>query len=154
AAQGKDLKASRIEGDKLSLSRTLLDKARDKGVEVMLPVDVVVARSLEATSGRVTEVNLLTDGEMALDVGPKTSAAFAARISGAKTVFWNGPMGLFESAPFAEGTFAVARALTQSPAFSVVGGGDSAAAIRAAGGEIAQKIGFISTGGGASLELI
>jgi phosphoglycerate kinase len=91
---------------------------------------------------------------MALDVGQKTTELFASRIAKAKTVFWNGPMGLFENAPFASGTFAVARALTESRAFTVVGGGDSAAAIRAAGAGIAEKIGFISTGGGASLELL
>ena len=154
AARGLDMRASRIEKDKLSLSRTLLDKAREKGVDVLLPTDVVTAMSLDATSGRTTEVHFLTEGEMALDVGPKTVEAFAARIAKAKTVFWNGPMGLFESAPFANGTFGIARALAESPAWSVVGGGDSAAAIRAAGADIAQKIGFISTGGGASLELI
>ncbi|HVU00930.1 MAG TPA: phosphoglycerate kinase [Polyangiaceae bacterium] len=154
AAQGKDLKASRIEKDKLSLGRTVLEKARDKGVDVLLPTDVVVAGSLDAASGRTTDVGMLQDGEMALDVGPKTVEAFSARILKAKTVFWNGPMGLFEKEPFSRGTFAVAKALTESSAFSVVGGGDSAAAIRAAGDEVAKKIGFISTGGGASLELI
>jgi phosphoglycerate kinase len=154
AAQGKDMKASRVEKDMLALSRTLLEKAQDKRVDVLLPTDVVVAKSLDATSGRQTEVHFLTEGEMALDIGPATSRAFAARIGKAKTVFWNGPMGLFENAPFSEGTFAIAHALTVSSAFSVVGGGDSAAAIRAAGEDVASKIGFISTGGGASLELI
>jgi phosphoglycerate kinase len=154
AAQGKDMRASRVEKDKLSLSRTLLEKAREKGIEVLLPTDVVTGTSLESQSGRTTEVHFLTEGEMALDVGPKTVEAFSARIAKAKTVFWNGPMGLFESAPFAKGTFGVARALADSSGFTVVGGGDSAAAIRAAGGDIAEKISFISTGGGASLELI
>jgi phosphoglycerate kinase len=154
AAQGKDMKASRVEKDKLSLSRTLLEKADGKGVEILLPVDVVAATGLDATSGRRTEVTLLTDGEMALDVGQKTTELFASRIAKAKTVFWNGPMGLFENPAFASGTFAVARALTESKAFTVVGGGDSAAAIRAAGSGIAEKISFISTGGGASLELL
>jgi phosphoglycerate kinase len=91
---------------------------------------------------------------MALDIGPATIDAYRRVILPAKALFWNGPMGLFENAPFASGTFAVARALTESKAFTVVGGGDSAAAIRAAGGGIAEKIGFISTGGGASLELL
>jgi phosphoglycerate kinase len=154
AAQGLDMKASRVEKDKLSLARTLLEKARDRGVDVLLPVDVVTGTSVESTSGRRTEVTLLTDGEMALDIGRKTVESFSARIARAKTVFWNGPMGLFESVPFAEGTFSVARALTESSAFTVVGGGDSAAAVRAAGPEVAAKIGFISTGGGASLELL
>jgi phosphoglycerate kinase len=91
---------------------------------------------------------------MALDIGPKTAELFAARIATAKTVFWNGPMGLFEKTPFSKGTFAVANAIASAPGFSVVGGGDSAAAVRAAGEEIAAKMGFISTGGGAALELI
>lgn len=154
AARGADMKSSRVEKDKLSLSRTLLDKARDKGVDVLLPVDVVAAPSLEAQTGRETAVGLLADGEMALDIGSETVEQFASRIAKAKTVFWNGPMGLFENAPFAKGTFAVAEAIAASPAFSVVGGGDSAAAVRAAGPEVAARIGFISTGGGASLELI
>ncbi len=154
AAQGKDLRASRVEKDKLSLSRTLLEKAKDKGVDVLLPVDVVTATDIDATSGRRREIDLLTDGEMALDIGRQTAERFASRIAAAKTVFWNGPMGLFENAAFAEGTFAIARALSTSAAFSVVGGGDSAAAIRAAGDDIKTKIGFISTGGGAALELI
>ncbi len=154
AARGVDMRASRVEKDKLSLSRTLLDKARDKGVDVLLPVDVVAAPALDAPSGRETDVGMLADGEMALDVGPKTVQLFGSRIAQAKTVFWNGPMGLFEHAPFASGTFSVARAIAESSAFSVVGGGDSAAAVRAAGPEIAARIGFISTGGGASLELL
>jgi phosphoglycerate kinase len=154
AAQGKDMKASRIEKDKLSLSRTVLEKAQTKGVDVLLPVDVVVATSIEATVGRKTEVTMLTEGEMGLDIGPKTIEMFSARIIKAKTVFWNGPMGLFENPGFSTGTFSIAKALTESSAFSVVGGGDSAAAVRAAGEEVASKIGFISTGGGASLELL
>jgi phosphoglycerate kinase len=91
---------------------------------------------------------------MALDVGPKTVERFSAHIANAKTIFWNGPMGLFEKTPFSTGTFAIASAIAASPAFSVVGGGDSAAAVRAAGEDIASKMGFISTGGGAALELI
>jgi len=154
AAQGLDLKASRVETDKLSLSRTLLEKAKAKGVDVLLPVDVVAATSLQATSGHIVPASGLASGEMALDVGPKTVELFAARIAKAKTIFWNGPMGLFESEPFSKGTFAIARAITESSAFSVVGGGDSAAAVRAAGPEVAAKISFISTGGGASLELL
>ncbi len=154
AARGLDMKASRVEKDKLSLARTVLEKAFAKGVQLLLPVDVVVGTSLEATSGRRTEVTLLDDDEMALDIGPKTAELFASRVAKAKTVFWNGPMGLFENPAFADGTFAVARGVAESPAFTVVGGGDSAAAVRAAGKEIAEKISFISTGGGASLELL
>jgi phosphoglycerate kinase len=91
---------------------------------------------------------------MALDIGPKSLEAFARRFVDAKTVFWNGPMGLFEKAPFAAGTFGLARAMAASAAFTVVGGGDSAAAVYAAGGDIAKRMKHISTGGGASLELI
>jgi phosphoglycerate kinase len=91
---------------------------------------------------------------MALDIGPASVKAFAARFADAKTVFWNGPMGLFERPAFAEGTFGVARAIANSSAFTVVGGGDSAAAVYAAGGDIASKMKHISTGGGAALELI
>ncbi|MBM4361617.1 MAG: phosphoglycerate kinase [Deltaproteobacteria bacterium] len=154
AAQGLDLRASKIESDKLALGRSLIEQARARGVELLLPTDVVVATSPGATAGRTTEVTLLTEGEMALDIGPATVRAFGARIAAARTVFWNGPMGLFENPAFSRGTFGVAEALTTSPAFSVVGGGDSAAAVRAAGPDIAAKIGFISTGGGASLELL
>jgi phosphoglycerate kinase len=154
AARGVDLKASKIEKDKLALARTVLEKAENRGIDVLLPVDVVAATSIEAKSGRATDVKLLADGEMALDIGPKTVELFGKRVQGAKTVFWNGPMGLFENPAFSAGTFGVARAIAASSAFSVVGGGDSAAAIRAAGAEIADGISFISTGGGASLELL
>jgi phosphoglycerate kinase len=154
AAEGADLRASRVEKDKLALSRSLLEKARGKGVDILLPVDVVAATSLDAESGTVRPATGLHEGDMALDIGPKTVELFAARIANAKTVFWNGPMGLFEKKPFSKGTFAIANAIASSPGFSVVGGGDSAAAVRAAGEEIAAKMGFISTGGGAALELI
>ncbi|HEY1696595.1 MAG TPA: phosphoglycerate kinase [Polyangiaceae bacterium] len=156
AAKGKNMQASKVEGDKLALARTLLEKAQAKGVEVLLPVDVVVAASTEAQSGEAETVSVdaVPAGKMALDVGPKSVAAFTKRFGDAKTIFWNGPMGLFEKAPFAEGTFAVARAMAASTAFTVVGGGDSAAAVHAAGGDTASKMKHISTGGGASLELV
>jgi phosphoglycerate kinase len=154
AAKGIDVKASKVEADKLALARTLLEKARDKKVDVALPVDVVCAPSLEAAEGRVVAVDAIPDGHMALDIGPATVTAFAKRLADAKTVFWNGPLGLFEKPAFAKGTFGVAHALAASAAFTVVGGGDSAAAVHAAGPEVAAKMGHISTGGGASLELI
>jgi phosphoglycerate kinase len=154
AAQGKNMGASLVEGDKLPLARTILEKAREKGVDIVLPVDVVVAASIEATSGETVGVDAVPAGKMALDIGPRSSEAFAKRFSDAKTVFWNGPMGLFEKAPFAAGTFAIARAISESRAFTVVGGGDSAAAVHAAGEGIAKKMKHISTGGGASLELV
>jgi phosphoglycerate kinase len=154
AAQGKNVQASRVESDKLALARSILDKAKDKGVDVLLPLDVVVASSLDATSGDVVDVGAIPPGAMALDVGPRTVLAVAKRFAGAKTIFWNGPMGLFEKAPFSGGTFGVARAMVDSGAFTVVGGGDSAAAVHAAGDGLAERMGHISTGGGASLELI
>src|ERR1019366_4549885 len=132
AARGNNMQASLVETDKVALARTILDKARDRRVDVLLPVDVVVAPG----------------------VGRASVKAFAARFADAKTVFWNGPMGLFERPAFAEGTFGVARAIANSSAFTVVGGGDSAAAVYAAGGDIASKMKHISTGGGAALELI
>lgn len=154
AAKGVDMKKSKIEGDKLPLARTILEKAESKKVEVTLPVDAVVAQSVEASEGKPVDVSTIPDDHMALDIGPKTVAAFEKQIAKAKTIFWNGPMGLFEKQPFAQGTFAVARALASSSAFTVVGGGDSAAAVKEAGADVAKKMKHISTGGGASLELI
>jgi phosphoglycerate kinase len=154
AAKGVDVKASKVEKDKVALARTILDKAQTKKVDVLLPVDVVVAETVNATAGTTVEVSAMPDKAMALDIGPKSVLAFGKRIDGAKTVFWNGPMGLFEKAPFSHGTFDLARTMAESSAFTVVGGGDSAAAVHAAGSAIAEKMGHISTGGGASLELI
>jgi phosphoglycerate kinase len=154
AAQGVNVQASRVESDKLPLARSILDKAKTQGIEVILPVDVVVAASLDATEGKEVDATSIPAGMMALDVGPKTVANIAKRFVGAKTIFWNGPMGLFEKAPFAAGTFGVARAMAHSGAFTVVGGGDSAAAIHAAGEGLAALMSHISTGGGASLEVI
>lgn len=154
AAKGIAMKSSRVEEDKLALARTILEKAREKKVDVALPVDVVVGESVNASEGEVVDVTAIPDGNMALDIGPKTVAEFERHIARAKTVFWNGPMGLFEKKPFSSGTFAVARAIAASHAFTVVGGGDSAAAVKEAGPEVASKMKHISTGGGASLELI
>jgi phosphoglycerate kinase len=154
AARGKNMQASLVEGDKLALARTLLEKAEAKKVDVVLPVDVVVAASTEATEGQTTSVDDIPPGKMALDIGPRSVEDFIKRFANAKTVFWNGPMGLFEKAPFANGTFALARAMAASSAFTVVGGGDSAAAVHAAGGDVAAHMKHISTGGGASLELV
>jgi phosphoglycerate kinase len=154
AALGKNMQASLVETEKLPLARSILEKAKGRGAEVLLPVDVVVAESLSATQGTAVGVDAVPPGQMALDIGPKSLEAFARRFLDAKTVFWNGPMGLFEKEPFAAGTFGLARAMAASPAFTVVGGGDSAAAVYAAGGDIAKRMKHISTGGGASLELI
>jgi phosphoglycerate kinase len=154
AAKGLNMMASKIESDKLALARTLLEKAENKKVKVLLPTDVVVALALESTSGQVVRASEVPEGHMALDIGPESVAAFAKTFELARTVFWNGPMGLFEKAPFSKGTFGVAQALADSAAFTVVGGGDSAAAVHAAPGNLAAKMKHISTGGGASLELI
>jgi phosphoglycerate kinase len=154
AAQGFDMKSSKLENDWLARGRTLIEQAKSKGVDLVLPTDVVVAASIEATRGTTVPANAVPSGEMALDIGPDSVKAIAARVAKAKTIFWNGPMGLFENPAFASGTNGVAEALAQGSGFSVVGGGDSVAAIEAAGEAVRSKIGFISTGGGASLELI
>ena len=154
AAQGLNMQKSLVEGDKLPLARTIMDKARDKKVKLILPVDLVVADGIDATSGETVETTAVPAGKMALDVGPKTVALVEKELLRAKTVLWNGPMGLFESKPFAEGTLAVARALAKVGGFTVVGGGDSAAAVKLAGEDVVKGIDHISTGGGASLELI
>jgi phosphoglycerate kinase len=152
AAQGLNLGKSRIEEEKLPLARTLLEKARSKNVQLLLPVDVVVAESLQATSGKITDIAVIRAEEMALDIGPRTVQNFGERLRRAKTVFWNGPMGLFENPAFSEGSFGVARAMADCPGFTVVGGGDSVAAVNQAG--LAERYTHVSTGGGASLELI
>ncbi|HEY4156739.1 MAG TPA: phosphoglycerate kinase [Polyangiaceae bacterium] len=154
AARGAEMKASKLETEHLALGRSLIEKARERGVQFLLPTDVVVASSLDAAEGRVVASIAIPDGQMALDIGPDTVKAFSAQIAGAKTVFWNGPMGLFESKPFSSGSIGIAHALAETSAFTVVGGGDSVAAVAAAGDGIAEKISFISTGGGAALELI
>jgi phosphoglycerate kinase len=154
AAKGANLQKSKIEDDKLALARTILEKAEAKKVEVALPVDVVVAQSIEAAEGSIVDVGAIPEGHMALDIGPKSIEKFERVLGKAKSVFWNGPMGLFEKQPFSKGTFAVAHALANSTAFTVIGGGDSAAAVKEAGADVAKKIKHISTGGGASLELI
>ena len=154
AAKGHNLQKSKIEDDKLALARTILEKAEEKKVEVALPVDVVVAQSIEAAEGKIVDATAIPEGHMALDIGPKSIERFERVLGKAKSVFWNGPMGLFEKQPFSKGTFAIGRALAASHAFTVIGGGDSAAAVKEAGSDVAKKIDHISTGGGASLELI
>ncbi|MEP7051139.1 MAG: phosphoglycerate kinase [Pseudomonadota bacterium] len=154
AASGRALKDSKVEAEQLPYSRTLLAQARDRGVKFLLPTDVVVAPSYDSPSGEAVSVQNIPDQHMALDIGPDTVRAFATEIAKAKTVFWNGPMGVFEQAPFAAGSIGVAQALADSAAFALVCGGDSVAAVAAAGPGIAEKISFISTGGSASLELI
>jgi phosphoglycerate kinase len=152
AAQGLKLGKSRIEEDKLALARTLMEKAEKKGIQLLLPVDVVVAEALDAKGGRATDTAVIGESEMALDIGPRTVKLFGDRLRRAKSVFWNGPMGLFENPGFAEGSFGVARAMAECAGFTVVGGGDSVAAAHQAG--LADRYSHVSTGGGASLELI
>lgn len=150
AARGVSVGKSRVEDDKLALARSILHKAAERGVTVLLPEDVVVAPSLEADAGCVVDVHAIPEDEMALDIGPRTLGAFRERLAKAEAVFWNGPVGLFEKTPFAEGTLGVARAIAAAPGFTVVGGGDSVAAVQQAG--LAGRFGHVSTGGGASLE--
>lgn len=147
-AQGRPTGKSLVEDDKVDLAKQLLDSLGDK---LMLPVDHVVAEVLEA--GAPSEVvETIPDGKMGLDIGPATVARYSEVIRGAKTIIWNGPMGVFEKPPFDKGTVALAKAVAESGATSVVGGGDSEKAVKAAG--VADKISHISTGGGASLEFL
>jgi phosphoglycerate kinase len=151
-AKGYAMGASKVEEDKLDAARAFLKKAADRKTEVLLPEDLVTAESLESATGAVCPASAVPQGQMALDIGPATIRAYSARLAGAKSVFWNGPMGVFEKEPFAAGTMAVAKAVAASGALSVIGGGDSVAAVNKAG--VADKISHISTGGGASLEFV
>ena len=152
-ARGGQLGRSLVEADKLALARSFLKKAEQSNVDVLLPRDVVAAAGIKSDAGRVVQAMMVPEDLAALDIGPETARGFADTIARAKTIFWNGPMGVFESAPFAGGTMAVAKAVAGAPgALSVVGGGDSVAAIHKSG--LADKITHISTGGGASLEFL
>ena len=152
-AQGMEVGASLLEVDKLGVARTILEAARAKGVTFLLPMDHVIAQKVAADAEiRIVDSTAIPAGWMGLDIGPKARAAFATAIRGAKTVVWNGPMGVFELPPFREGTFSVARAIAESGATSIVGGGDSVAAVTQAG--LADRMSHISTGGGASLEFL
>jgi phosphoglycerate kinase len=154
AAQGHGVGSSLLEADQVQTVKGLLATAADRGVEVVLPVDLVVATAFSAAAEhKVVAADAIQDGWMGLDIGPASQQLFAAKLADAKTVVWNGPMGVFELAPYAEGTRAVALAITGIDGLSVVGGGDSAAAVRLLG---IDESGFshISTGGGASLEFL
>jgi phosphoglycerate kinase len=152
AAQSLSMGKSLVEQDKLALARSLMQRAQDRKVKLLLPVDLVVAPGLDSDSGRVVATNEVPADAMALDIGPKTAETFRQAIMPAKAMFWNGPMGLFERKPFSEGTLAVARAGSECGGFTVVGGGDSVAAVNQAG--LASKYDHVSTGGGASLEFL
>jgi phosphoglycerate kinase len=152
-AKGGKLGRSLVEDDKLALARAFLKKAENANVDVLLPRDAVAAAGTKSESGRVVQAMAIPEDLAALDNGPDTARGFADAIARAKTIFWNGPMGVFESDPFAAGTIAVAEAVASARgALSVVGGGDSVAAMQKSG--MADKITHISTGGGASLEFL
>jgi phosphoglycerate kinase len=152
-AKGGRLGRSLVEEDKLALARSFLKKAELANVDVLLPRDAVAAAGIKAESGRIVSASEVPEDLAALDIGPETARGFSDAIARAQTIFWNGPMGVFESEPFAAGTLAVANAVaTNTRALSVVGGGDSVAAVHKAG--VADKITHISTGGGASLEFL
>jgi phosphoglycerate kinase len=154
-SQGLPVGKSLVENDKLDLARGLLDLARDRRFRLLLPVDHVLAESPDSTETKVTDIASTPEGWMGLDVGPRTIGLFSAEISKARTIVWNGPLGMFEKPAFAKGTLAIARAVadaTKSGATSIIGGGDSVAAVEQAG--IGKQISHISTGGGASLEFL
>jgi len=153
-AQGHKVGTSLLEPDQVDLARGYLDRAAQARAEIVLPSDLVVAAELAADAPHeVVAANAIPADRMGLDIGPESARLFAASIRGAGTVFWNGPMGVFELAPYANGTRAVASAMTTSQAFSLLGGGDTGAAIHTLGFRD-SAFGYISTGGGASLEFV
>ena len=153
-AQGYEVGDSLLEVDRIDEVKQLIKTAQEKNVEIVLPVDVVISKELDGSAPiSIVDAHQIPVGQKGLDIGPKTSEIFANKIREAKTVVWNGPMGVFEVNAFASGTKTVAQALANSDAYSVVGGGDSAAAIRLLGLD-ESKFDHISTGGGASLELL
>ena len=153
-AQGFEVGDSLLEVDRIDEVKQLIKTAQEKNVEIVLPIDVVISKELDGSAPvSVVDAHQIPVGQKGLDIGPKTSELFAKKIADAKTVVWNGPMGVFEVNAFASGTKTVAQALANSNAYSVVGGGDSAAAIRLLGLD-ESKFDHISTGGGASLELL
>lgn len=154
AAQGKGIGSSLVEIDLIPTVKELIARAKAKGVSLHLPSDIVVAPKFAADApATIVSVDSIPADQMGLDIGPESAKEFAAAIAGCKTVFWNGPMGVFEFAAFANGTKVVAEALTKVSGISVVGGGDSAAAVRALG-FADSDFGYISTGGGAALEYL
>ncbi|MGG1442025.1 phosphoglycerate kinase [Brevibacillus laterosporus] len=152
-AQGYNVGASLCEEDKLDLARTLMEQAKERNVNLLMPVDVVVADKFAADANKqVVSIDAIPEGWMALDIGPKTMANYRDAIVPSKTVVWNGPMGVFEIDAFATGTIAVANAMEECQGTTIIGGGDSVAAVEKAG--VAEKMTHISTGGGASLEFM
>jgi phosphoglycerate kinase len=151
-AQGHQTGSSLSEPDRVEEARRLVDSAEGRGVHIDIPTDVVIARSLDSTTAQVVPVDIIPADQAIFDIGPETVARYCRQIASARTVFWNGPMGVFERGPFANGTLGIARCVADATAYTVVGGGDSLAAIYAAG--VAEHISHISTGGGASLEYL
>ena len=152
-AQGKNTGSSLLEEDKVELAKSLIEKAAAKGVELILPVDTVVAKEFKNdTEFKTVSVDGIEDGWMGLDIGEASIKLFADALVGAKTVVWNGPMGVFEMPNFAKGTFEIAKAIAETDSISIIGGGDSASAAEKSGYK--DKITHISTGGGASLEFL
>ena len=157
AAQGQEVGKSLLEADQIDVVKGYLAEAAERGVEIILPTDIVAAAAFSADAEHdVVDAHSIPADRMGLDIGPESARAFAAKLTDARTVFWNGPMGAFEMAPYAAGTLVVAQALAEATAkgaLTVIGGGDSAAAVRQLGFEDSQ-FGHISTGGGASLEYL
>jgi phosphoglycerate kinase len=151
-ALGHDIGKSLVEPDRIETARAALKTARRRGVQIVLPVDAVVAPGLDSASGRAVSIREIPATQMGLDLGPASVEQFGNTLRTAKTIVWNGPMGVFEKAPFAAGTVGVARAVVSGAAFSVIGGGDTIAAVNQAG--VADRIGYISTAGGAFLEFL
>ena len=152
-AQGKEIGKSLLEEDKMDLSLELLDRAKENGVEILLPEDVVIADEIESgVETEIVDIDHIPADKEALDIGPKSAEKFADKIKDAKTVVWNGPMGVFEVKEFSNGTIKIAQALAEADATTIVGGGDSALAIEMSG--LKDKITHVSTGGGASLEFL
>jgi phosphoglycerate kinase len=154
AAQGHEVGNSLLEADQIDAVRGFIEQARERGVELLLPVDFVIADAFAADANtEIVSADAIPAGWMGLDIGPRTCDLFASRIADAGTVVWNGPMGVFEMEAFAAGTKAVAIAMAESSAMTVIGGGDSAAAVRILDVDD-SKFSHISTGGGASLEFL
>ena len=152
-AQGRGVGKSLVEEDKLEIAASIMKKAEEKGVKFILPLDHVLTSTIDSQEiALVADSYPLPETLMAVDIGPKTIAEYEKYIKSARTIFWNGPLGVFEVKAFSKGTVEIARVVADSAAFSVVGGGDSIAAIHQAG--VADRISHISTGGGASLEYI
>lgn len=152
-AQGYEIGQSLLEEDKMDLALSLIEKAKDKGVKLLLPVDITIAKEFKNdTEIRIAGIDSIPEDWMGLDIGPETLKLFSEEISKAKTVIWNGPTGVFEMENFSKGTYGIAKALVDSDATTIVGGGDSASAVEKAG--YAAQITHVSTGGGASLELL